>query len=294
MQLYVLRIVSLVVVALIYMLFDVFNKRNVPSFFAYATVVYGVILTISYFNVATILTSGAIALVVLGAGYLVYKVGQLGFADVIEFVALSLIFPLQKGSILIYYSAQYSFPFLVSVAVNTGIVAIILAPIFYIPEARKRLGVPLSSLITRRDLLKSLLLSTIYLVFILFVFLYTPISYIGVLILILILVSSSMLILFSTPMAESLVQYLSVDKFEEGDMIDLNLMGAKKVSKMRKRIKDFGGLVTNSLISKMKKAKIKEKFPVYREGIPFALFIFIGTMITILFGNVLLLLFVIR
>lgn len=295
MQLYLVRIVSLVVIALVYMLFDLFNKRNVPSIFAYATLVYGVVLTLLYLDARSIMLSAAYGFVMFGVGYILYKIGQLGLADVIEFVALSLILPIQAAPILLPAVAQLSFPFILSLIVNTGIAAIIIAPLFYIPMARKRLGKSITSLITKRDLVKSLVLALVYTIFLVMIVLYIPISDIGIIIFVLILVSSAVLILFATPMASSIVQYIPVSKFEEGDMIDLNLMGAERVRQMaKKEIKDFGGLVTNKLIAEMKKKHVTEKFPVYKQGIPFALFIFIGLIISLLLGNVLLLIFVIH
>ena len=137
MQLYVIRIASVIVIALIYMLFDILNKRNVPSIFAYATLAYGFILTILYFNVKTIALSTAVSLLILGVGYIVYRIGQLGFADVIEFAALSLILPFFQIPFLIQAS-QFSIPFAISIAINSGIIAIILVPLYYLPKAMKK------------------------------------------------------------------------------------------------------------------------------------------------------------
>lgn len=294
MELYLVRIISLIAIALVYMLFDLFNKRNVPSIFVYGTLAYGALLTLLYFNESTILISGGIALVVLGIGYVLYAIGQLGMADVIEFAALSLILPLQSTTLLSVALPSFPFPFILSLIINTGIVAIIISPLLYIPLAKKRLKMPLSSLISKNDVYKAVMIAAIYAVFLAVIVIYIPISILGIVVFVLILVSSSILLLFSTPMAKSIVQYLTVNKLEEGDMIDLTLLGAEKTRSMKRKLKNFGGLVTTKLIKEMKQKRIKEKLPVYQQGIPFALFIFIGTILTILVGNILLLLFIIH
>lgn len=155
MQLYILRIVSVVAIALVYMLFDVLNKRNVPSLFAYATLAYGILLTILYLDATTILVSTGIALVVLGVGYLIYRIGQLGAADVIEFAALSLIMPIQLTPLIASGVNQFQLPFMLSLLLNTGIVALILVPIYYLPKAMQSLKKPLTSFIDRQGLIKA-------------------------------------------------------------------------------------------------------------------------------------------
>ena len=93
--------------------------------------------------------------------------------------------------------------------------------------------------------------------------------------------------LFTIPITYSMVEYVGVKRFDEGDIIALNLMDNKSINAIKKKIKSFDRLLTQSLIKKMKKAKIKEKFPVYKEAMPFALPIFVALIISILIGNLL-------
>ena len=278
----------MVAIALVYMLFDVFNKRNVPSAFAYATLAYGAVLTLLYFNVQTIAISAALSLIILGCGYLVYKIGQLGAADVIEFAAISLMLPVLQFPLLLPNAGQFHMPFVLSLAINTGIVAIILVPIYYIPMASKKLKKPLSSFVAGKNILMATLLAVVYLVFILFVALVVRASYIGIAILAIMLVSSFLVMLFSTPIAHSMTEYVSVRQFDEGDIIALNLMDRKSVDKLKNSIKGFGRLVTSDMIERMKKKGVKEKLPVYKKAMPFALAIFIAVVLTLLLGNLIL------
>src|SRR5208283_86630 len=129
MELLVLRLVSLVAIALVYMLFDLFNKRNIPELFAYGSVAYGLLLTVLYLNASAIAFSVAIAAVVLGLGYLVYRAGYLGAGDVFEFAALSLILPFQAVPLLLNIP-QFGIPFIVSVFMGGGIAALVAVPLY--------------------------------------------------------------------------------------------------------------------------------------------------------------------
>lgn len=287
MQLYFVRIASLVVIALAYMLFDVFQKRNVPAVFAYGSLVYATMLTILYFDINTMIISGAIALVVLGLGYLVYKIGQLGLADVIEFAALSLIMPIQGATLLATNSVQFGLPFILSLLINTGIAAIIIVPIYYLPKAKAKLKKPLSSFITKREAFIAFILGVAYVAFIAFAIIVARVGLAGIILLLVMLASSCIIMLFSVPITYSMVEYVPVGKFDEGDIMAFNLMDSKTLGRLRKRIKGFDRLLTKELINRMRREKIKEKLPVYKEALPFALPIFIAVIASIVIGNLL-------
>ncbi len=288
MQLYALRILSLIAIALVYMLYDVFNRRNVPSVFAYATLAYGFLLTFLYFNTRTIALSTAISLLVLGVGYIVYRIGQLGAADVIELAAISLILPFQQFPLLLSSAGQLHLPFALTILVNTGIVAIIIVPIYYIPKAAKKLKKPLASFITTKNIFMASLIAVAYVAFMISITELVGISYIGIAVLGVMMISSSLVMLFSVPITHSMVEYVGVSRFDEGDIVALNLMDKRSISTIKKKIKGFDRLLTGSMIESMKKAKIKEKLPVYKKAVPFALPIFIALIISLLVGNLLL------
>lgn len=289
MQLYVIRVASLIVVALVYMLFDLFNKRNVPATFAYGTLIYGFILTILYFNVATILESVAISLIVLGIGYIFYKIGQLGAADVVEFAALSLIMPILAFPLLATSALQLQLPFIISLAINTGIVAIIIVPIYYIPKAASKLKKPIASYVEGKNIFIAVFMALIYIAFIAFTILVLNINYIGIIVLSLMTVSSFFVMLFSVPITYSMVEYVTPDKFDEGDIIAVSLMSSKEIADIKKKVKSFDRLLTSRLIGEIKKNGIKKKLPVYKKAMPFALPIFIAVILTLLVGNLILL-----
>jgi hypothetical protein len=281
MDLLYFRIASVVVIAFIYMLFDVFNRRNVPSFFAYATVAYGAVLTILYFNIGTILLSALIAIAVMGFGYFVYKIGQLGLGDAFELAALSLVLPLQPRG-LIGNLPTLGLPFIFSLLVCTGIAAIILVPLYYIPKSRK---MKIKARMSSSDIVKTITIGSAYLIFIFFLALVIRTSIYGIALLIAVIAGSISIMLFEKRITYMMVDMVDFRGFEEGDIIAFNLMDKNEIEQARKKVHSFERLITGELIAEMKKKDIRKKYPVYKRGVPLAVPIFVGVVLALLFGN---------
>ncbi len=286
MELVLIRIASLVAIAAAYMFFDVFNKRNVPSIFAYASLAYGAVLTLLYLNSALVITSFAIAAIVLIAGYMVFRIGQLGAADVIELAAISLILPIQPVPIM-YRISQFGLPFLFSVLINTGILTLVMMPVYYIPRAHRMAKRPLRSYIKTEELVKAIGIFSAYTVFLIFLF-YIRAGAAGMGIVLLVLVGSILTVLFEEPITESMVEYIGWKEMEEGDMIAFNLMETGEISRIKKKVKGFDRLVTKPMLDEMKDKGGRIKVPVYRNAVPLALPIFLGVAIALLAGNMML------
>ncbi len=278
----------LLVIAFVYMMFDVFNKRNVPTVFAYSTIVVGAIMTLLYYpDLQTIGISVLLAAVVGSIGYIFYKIGQLGAADVVELSVISLILPIQQAPYLVNYT-QFGLPFIISVFIAAGIVALLMIPLYYLPRARKMLDGSLMKSVNRKDLYKGVLLFAAYFAFVLFLVYALQITLVGVAIILVIMVSSLITATFEVPITQSMIEYISVNEFEEGDLIALNLMPESDIKAMKGKIKDFDRLVTMDIIKRMKQMRIKTKYPVYKKAMPLALPIFLGVVLSILFGNIIL------
>ena len=93
------RIVVLIIVALIYAYFDVFNKRNIPDTFAYTCLIVAALFTLAYPQ-TTIIYSIVTAAIVAVIFYIFYRMGQVGAGDGFELVTLSLLLPIQPSPML--------------------------------------------------------------------------------------------------------------------------------------------------------------------------------------------------
>jgi hypothetical protein len=198
-----------------------------------------------------------------------------------------LILPIQPLPYLIG-GTQYNIPFIVSVFIATGLVALLIIPIYYLPRAKRLLNKKLFSMITRKDMFKGVLLLVAYLAFGIFVAYMLKPAPIGLFILSLVALGSLATAIFETPITDSMVEYIPVGKFEDGDIIALNLMKKGEIAAMKRKIKGFDRLVTSNIINLMKKNRIGTKFPVYRKAMPLALPIFVGIVISLLVGNLIL------
>lgn len=272
------RLVILVVVALIYALFDVFNKRNVPNLFIYVTIVIGVVVTLTY-GYSTAVLSIAIALAVGLLGYFAYRWGVLGGGDIFEFVFVSLMIPIQPVPILTGVS-QIALPFLFSVLIAAGYAASIFIPIYYLFLARRRIQTD------RRMLLRGLLLFASYLALMALLSLFVRLSLTVVVLILLIAIPSAIILAYERSIYEGMVSMIYPRELEDGDMIAVGLMKQSEVRYFKRITNRFGRLADRSLIQKIK--NVRKKIPVYRNSVPFALFIFIGVVVSLLFGNIIL------
>lgn len=280
------RLISIIVMAFVYMIFDVFNKRNVPSLFAYATLAYGVILTLLYFNFTKIFISSLIAAAILALGYVIYRYGQLGAADVIELAALSLILPIQNIP-LFNHVVTIGFPFVISIIINSGIAAMIIVPLYYIPLARSKFKGKLLKKIRKEDGYKGIIIMITYSIFALFL-ISKGVGVIGISTIIIILVGAAVILLFQRPITLSMIDEITFKHMEEEDIIALNLIDKKEMKTIKREIPEFGGLVTKRLLSELKRKFPNKRFPIYKRAVPFALAIFVGSVVAITIGNLIL------
>jgi len=289
MEIMLFRMLSVLAIALIYMLFDLFNRRNVPSIFAYATLAYGAVLSILYLSMLSII-SFAIAAVILGFGYIIYRIGQIGAADIMEFASLSLIMPIQSQPWLTNIG-QLGLPFIISILIGSGITALIIVPIYYTLAASRRKGKHVLSLIDSKSIFKASLILGAYLLFIVFIGFTIRTGIYTLVLLFILAIFSSLIMLLENVISGSMVEYVSVSKFEEGDIIASNMMSAKNLKIIKSKVRSFDRLVTPRLIKELKSKHINYKFPVYKNAMPLALPIFIGVLISLALGNVLLFIF---
>ncbi|EET90256.1 MAG: peptidase A24A prepilin type IV [Candidatus Micrarchaeum acidiphilum ARMAN-2] len=287
------RLAAALAIALIYLLLDVFNSRNVPTVFAYATLVFGVVMTLTYASYPYIETSALVAIIVVAVGYVFYRIGQLGAADVIEFAAISLIIPVQ-GTPFLLDIPQFGFPLMLSLLINAGVVALVMVIIYYLPLSirtvkNSRIKGGIDSLITRYDILKTGFILAVYVVFAGMLSLTVGLSPAGIALIGIIAFGSIVVTLFERPLIYAMVRYVPVSKIEEGDIIETKLMGRRELASLKRSINGFDRLVTSKVLAQLKRRRVKKMLPVYKNAMPFAVPIFFGLVISILFGNLILL-----
>ncbi len=283
MYLYALRIILLLSIASLYAIYDVYNKRNVPEVFVYSCFAIGIALTLTLAPSVAVL-SILIAVAILAIGYLLYKAGQLGLGDSFEFATISLILPIQQSALL-SSNNQFGMPFIVSVFIATGIATLISVPIYYLLFAGNASGYK-DPKINAASIIKGLALLLAYITLFFFITFFFGFRVVSLVLILVLAIPSAILGIYEQRINLRMINFVYPSMLDEGDIIATNLMSDSDINYFKRISSNFGKLATKNLIAKIKNSR--KKLPVYKAAVPLALFILIGTIISILFGDVLL------
>ncbi|MGC8479509.1 MAG: prepilin peptidase [Candidatus Micrarchaeia archaeon] len=280
----IIRIIILILIAGMYAYFDLFNKREIPNIFAYLSIVISL--------VAVVLLGGDpyyilfLAALIAFLGYISYEKGFVGGGDIFEFVAITLLIPIQTTPYLIKNIPQLGLPFIFSVFIASGYSSVVIILIYYLIFA-KRTKIEKKFKIEKQNIKKSLLMIITYIILAVMLLVILKVSIIGVILLLLIAILSSILIIYEKLINYRMVTELNPNELVPEDMIAINLMTKSEIAYFKKKSKFFGRLATKKLISDIK--DVRRKIPVYRNAAPLAAFILIGIILSLLLGNIILL-----
>lgn len=270
----------LIVITAVYAYLDVFNKRNVPNYFVYATLAIGIV--VSLLSGVNLEFTYGIAIVIGIAGYLLYRAGLLGGGDVFEFIFICLVMPSWPQALYLNIF-QFYLPFVISVLIASGYTSLLFIPIYYVVVKKHAHGLTAPSL---KSMKLAAVLFIAYVAFMTILYLSLRIGALGIALLTALAVASFFTIIYEKDIYLGMVSFISPQALEEGDMIAVNLMSKKDFAYFS-RYDGFGRLATKTLIAKMRGAK--KKLPVYRDSVPFSAFVFIGVIISLAVGNIILL-----
>lgn len=279
------KISVVLAVAVIYAIFDVFNKRNVPDVVVYATIIIGIGMAVLY-NYSIIWVDFGVAIIISLIGFVIYRSGFLGGGDVLELAFVSLVIPLQLTPTYIGIY-QFGVPFVVSVIIAAGYTALMFMPIYYLLVKRilagKKLTVP-----GRRSIVLGAVLLIAYIAFVALFSYISNLSTVAVALILVLAAVSFITLIFEKDMYAGMTSMIYPHGLEGGDMIAINLMSKDDISYFRKRYAGFGRLATSQMVKKL--GSVKKKLPVYRDSVPFSLFILLGVIISLAVGNLILIL----
>ena len=257
--------------------YDIFNKKWVPDALLWCFLGAALLLNIIFFDQALFVSALAVAIIVAAITYLLYRMGQLGGADVLVMASIALAIPYLPKPLLA--AAQpVPYPFFLSILAPTGIAFILHMLCRFLPYISRKLAkgevkftaekvagpvIVFAALVAFGFMAPSLPVSLPPAYF-------AVISFLG-----------AALIFFSLFMPEikaSMVEKLPVSRLQCEDVLALEQMPllAKKLS--------LAPVISEKTIAALKKAKVKS-VPVY-TGMPFFLpYLFFGLLFTLLFGD---------
>ncbi len=276
------RVVAVLAIAFVYAALDIFNNREIPDIFAYASLALAVLLAFTYsgfaFDVAV-----TTAIAICAGGYLLYRSGVLGAGDVFLAAIITLIIPLQPAPFL-GAALQPALPFILSVFVASGYASLIGVVIYYLVFVKPS---PLEKnfCLESRKMAMGMAIIVLYALLIVALYLLVGVTLVGTVLLLLLAVPSGILIVFERKINCRMVALVFPKSITPGDMIATNLMKKSEVNYFNKKSKAFGRLVTRRLLTDLKSER--KLIPVYKNAVPLAAFIFVGLAISLAYGNLL-------
>lgn len=256
--------------------YDIFNKKNIPDLLLYSFLGCAILISIIDFNFHLLIYSLIIAGVIGTVGYLLYKAGQLGGADVFILCSLSLLLPIQPR--LNNSNTILNLPFIFSILFVAGLFFIIYVLIKFTPIILKRKE--------KLEIKKIIYTLPVLFAFIFFLVMAPSIKIPNIFIILIgfFVFVSIYFSIFKDRFMKALIEELPLDKIECEDVIAIEYMDEKLVKKY-----SIPRVISEEDLKNLKGINIK-KYPVYSKLPMFVPFILIGLLISLYFGDILYLL----
>jgi hypothetical protein len=261
--------------------YDVFNNRNVPTIFSYSLIAIGLLLNVLTADTGFLIGSLGIVALIFIFGYLIYRMGQIGGADVLLFVAIALLLPDAPPSLLQPANLPFRYPTILSIFVLSGILAIFGISLKYIPRVFKDIIKGEKIEVSGIQFFLSLTLAFVYIMFMVIVNSMLPLSTMAIAVLIITIVCSLFLSMFRAHIADRyMIRSVRIGEIDEEDVLALEKIDASIVSEF-----NLKKVLTKGEIEKLKKIKKMKVFPVYKNMPAFMPYILIALILILIFGN---------
>lgn len=250
--------------------YDLFNRKNVPDRILYGFLGLAVITNIASYLFQPdfdmlIFTFGA-ALFISAIGYVFYRMGQIGGADVITMAAMMLLVPFVPS----FAGLSFNLPFIIPTMIYAGLLFTIYATIKFATKIMSQGGSP--------NLLYLLLI--IPFVFFIYVYVNSPVFspvYLGIVSIL--LLATIFFMVYKQDITLMLAEELPLDRIEAEDVVAIELIDPKVV-------RDYGikRLVTIEELARLKESGL-ETLWIYANLPPFVPFLLSGMLLAIFFSK---------
>jgi hypothetical protein len=266
-----IRILIAVIGTSIAAYYDVFNKKNVPDIMLYAFLGLAFVVNLVFYDPNIFLFSIVTALFFGAIGYVFYRLGQLGGADVFVIVSLMLLLPITPSM----SNLPFNLPFIFPVLIFSGVLFATYVILYF--------GWKLTQNEVKAKLAYALLLIPYALFAYVYMnsFLFSPVYFIFISVL---LVASIFFMMFKESLNSLLAEELPVSQLEPEDVAALEIMNKDQVTRYK-----IPRVLTQSEIDRLKATNVGEIW-VYTKLPPFLPFILAGVIIALFFTNTLILL----
>ncbi|MBN2478484.1 hypothetical protein JXB01_04305 [Candidatus Micrarchaeota archaeon] len=251
--------------------YDLFNNKNIPDWLLYGFLGIAFAVNIIFFQFEITVFGIATALIAGLVGYLFYRMGHIGGADVMVLSSIALLLPIHPSTA----GMIFNYPFIFSVLVYSGV---IFAAYMFADFSLKILktGERKPNLIYLLMLLPLALFMYTYLNFPIF----SPVYFLIVFIMV---VSTMFFLVFKEDINKLLAEKVPLDKVDNEDVLAVEMMDKEFIDKYRPE-----RVLTEKEISRLKKLKVKEVI-IYKHLPPFLPFILIAVVVSLYFADFLIL-----
>lgn len=247
--------------------YDLANNRNVPNNFLYGFLAVAILANAVFFQQDVVVFAAATAALIFAAGYVLYKVGYIGGADVYVLTSIALLVPVFPSHV----DALFNFPVVLSILINSGVLFAAYSLYLIISHA---------VLNGKKGKYEYFLLAPAYGVLLYFLS-STGVFGIGYLAAITLLIFSSILFMvYRESVTAAMARKVPLSKVEEEDVAVLELMPALAKKYKIKRLLD------EKELARLRKLDVKWLY-VYKELPPFLPFVLAGLLIAVTLGDLL-------
>ncbi len=247
--------------------YDLTNNRNVPNNFLYAFLAVALIANAVFFSPQLAPYTFGIAIAVFIIGYLFYRAGYVGGADIYVLTSIALLVPVFPS----YVNAMFNFPVVLSIVISSGVLFALYFLYFILANIVLR---------GKKGKYEYLLLLPAWAILVYFLAssgIFGPAYIITVSVLVL---SSMLFMVYKEAVTEAMAKKVLLSQVGEEDIAVLELMP--------ELVKKYGikRLLDEKEILRLKKAKLKELY-VYGDLPPFLPFVLAGLLLCVSVGDVL-------
>lgn len=251
--------------------FDLFNDRNVPDRLLYAFLIVAFFANLAFYSADLFYFTLGATIAVAAFGYVFYRTGQLGGADVLVIASIMLLLPIHPK----ISNIPFNFPFIFSTMIFAGGAFAIYVIAFY--------GLRVMSKNSKPKLAYALMLIP-YILFV-YVFYTSPFFqpiYFGFVTLL--FIATMFFMMYREDLNRMLAEKLPVNSLQEEDVLALEMMDPRKIKKYK-----LTRIVSLKEIERLKETDIKD-LVVFSKMPPFLPFLLLGMILALLFARSLILL----
>jgi len=258
--------------------FDLFNRKNVPIWVPGGMLITGGILDLATGDVSLILTTAATAGAIFSIGYLIFRIGQIGGADVLVFTALALLLPSGTNTLLGGPEPMLPYPPILPILVVSGLLGMVGLALRYIPIIGRRL---LSGKLrpSAGKALMYFIAIVVYSLALAALLAYNKFSPFQAAAILLLVLLAGFLTMFRDEISASMVEWVPLGAVDDEDVIQLSLLSPALVKRLK-----LQPVLTPQEVEKLKKTGL-HLFPVFKGMPAFLPYVLLATLLFLAFGD---------